>query len=238
MTLLIGTVARAAKASKSHTVITADGRCNGFDGVKRTSQSNVYQKIFPIASSSVVIAHHGENVICGKPVKEFLSEFMRRNPSNVSASIKQVSDSLKEYSDQQTQETLKRILPSKILGFWIAGFGKGHIHPELHEICWEKEEDSGQIVFEEYIHGNLTFGGDAQHYVNQYCTQAVDGMFSWDRLPDQSVDYAVKFHSKLYGIAEPAQLKNQTELFGGHRHQVVITQEGWRWTTPPLDEQR
>lgn len=235
MTLLIGTVARSANAAKSHVVITADGRCTLFDGATRTARSDAYQKIFPVPGSSVAIAHHGENIIAGKPVKEFLEEFIHRRLSSVD--IGQIAASLKEYADEQTIATLKRIALSKLVGFWVGGFGSGRSQPELHEICWKKNPLTGEIECENKKHGNLVFGGDAQCFVSQYCKQPVDGMYAWDRIPGQSVNYATKLHGKLYKLAESAQVEKQQVLFGGHKHQLILTRDGWHWSIPPQDQQ-
>lgn len=235
MTLLIGTIARSDNPSKSHVVMTADGRCTGFDGRTRTIQSDTHQKLFAIPNTALAIAHHGENIIGGRPVKEFLAAFMLQNPLICEASAVQISDSLKKYTDEVAQNTLRSIPASKVIGFWIAGFGRNRSHPELVEICWTKDVSSGTITLEEKGDRNLAFilGGDAQEFVRQYHEKPIDGMYDWKQIPHESSNYAIKFHAKLYGLAESAQSQKREQLFGGKKHQLVITRGGSHWTMPP-----
>jgi hypothetical protein len=81
------------------------------------------------------------------------------------------------------------------------------------------------------------FGGDAQVFVAEYLSKPVDGMYAFRRIPYHPSTYAIKFHSKLYGIAEERQKVQQVELFGGQKHQVLVTPDGWKWTMPPPKDQ-
>ena len=58
-------------------------------------------------------------------------------------------------------------------------------------------------------------------------------MYDWKTIPNESSNYAIKFHAKLYGFAESAQSQKQEQLFGGKKHQLVITRGGSHWTMPP-----
>jgi len=235
MTLLIGTVARSAKPSNSHAVITADGLCTTFDGVVRMVSSSTYQKIFPVPGYPIVFVHHGENIIAGMPVKAFLTPFMVQHLTVSEVAISDIAESLTKHADQHARNTLASGPNRTIIGFWVAGFSPGRGHPELIEICWKKELASGHIAFGKKVHGNLVFGGDAKRFVDHYCSMPVDAMFSWDRLPDKNADYAMRFHEKLYRLAESAQTEKKAELFGGHKHQIVITRDQWNWTIPPAE---
>lgn len=167
MTLLIGTIARSDNPSKSHVVLTADGRCTGFDGRTRTIQSDTHQKLFAIPNTAIAIAHHGENIIGGRPVKEFLADFTLQHPLICEASVDQIADLLKKYADEDARNTLWSIPASKVIGFWIAGFSRKRSQPELVEICWTKNASSGIITLEEKDDRNLVFilGGDAHEFV-------------------------------------------------------------------------
>lgn len=155
MTLLIGTIARSDSPSKSHVVMTADGRCTGFDGRTRTIQSNTHQKLFAIPNTAIAIAHHGENIIGGKPVKEFLADFTIQHPLICESSVDQIADSLKKYADEDARNTLWSIPASKVIGFWITGFVRNRSHPELVEICWTKDVSAGTITLERKVIGIL-----------------------------------------------------------------------------------
>jgi len=230
MTLLIGTVARSRKP---HIVVTADGRSTGFDGLIRSVKSNTQQKIFPVPDLPVVIAHHGENEIAAMPVEQFVPWLLKDYDGLRTSTIDGIADYLQGRADEAVVATLRRITTSKQVGFWIAGFGHGRREPSLCEFSWKKEPTTGEITTKNLVHGNLVFGGDARVLIDEYRSMPVDGMYRWDRIPDQSSSYAVRLHNKLYGIAEQRQASQHVELFGGHKHQILVMPEGWEWKVTP-----
>lgn len=236
MTLLIGTVARASTTAKSHIVLTADGRCTGTQGTKRTTLSNTYQKLYPLPGRPVAFAHHGENVIIGRPVQEALTALLEAESQRVDSSdVHGLAALLVEAFHEPSLQTFRFVPDAKVIAFWIAGFDPSKKHPVLHEVCWERNVDTGEICLKEEDHGNLVFGGDGKRLIDQYTDRPVDGMYDWKKIPDQGIKYAQKFHAKLYRLAEEAQAKGPFELFGGHKHQIVVTQRTWEWSIPPSE---
>ena len=110
---------------------------------------------------------------------------------------------------------------------------------EAHQRCWQKRPSlnlaaSGSVVVQRFGASTPTLKACSMNYLS-FVVRSASNLNS-KNCAENRVDYALRFHSKLYEIAEFAQLKGQQELFGGHKHQLLITPGGWRWTMPPSDE--
>jgi hypothetical protein len=231
MTLLIGT---KACSKKPHVVITADGLSTTWDGVTRRVSSERVQKIFPIPDVPIVVAHYGENVICGRTMDSFLGQFVRECPERSTKSIDDIAKALGDYADMSARSTLGEIGTRKIIGFWVAGIVDCRRYPELVEVYWKRDPESGRIACKTQVRGNLALAGDRGDLISHFCRQPVDGMFHFEKIPKKDINYALKFHARLYRIAETKQTESADLLFGGHRHQLTIGRDGWKWTVPPI----
>ena len=62
--------------AKPHIVVTADGWCTkNINGCKKKTSATL-QKIFPLSNRGFAIAHHGQNIIQGRKVKDIVEEFL------------------------------------------------------------------------------------------------------------------------------------------------------------------
>ena len=220
MTLLIGTL------SDKHAVITADGlsRVNPTTGAG--VGSDTFQKIFPVAGLAIAFVHHGLNVLGGKPVGQVIAGYTAAHGTALeAASIKDIAESLRSYTEQDAQNALADPTNKGVVGFWIAGFGARKGKPELYEICWPDNPAPCK-------HEGIVLGGDAQRFIEPYLWQPL-GSFRPDRLSKYSVTFVRLYHQALYKQAESKQGKTGQVIFGGHQHQLLLEKTGWKWTKPP-----
>jgi hypothetical protein len=231
VTLLIETLARPANAEKSHLIITGDGRTRGRCGVL----SDCCQKIFDMPGYPIALAHHGQNLLLGRPVNELLDKFKRQIAADIAQmSIADLAGKLSGFVDDPARETLRKIAGSKVIGFWAGGYGYGRAQPALLEILWEKDDQTKEIAFKQQDLGNIALGGQGQHLVPQYAT--VDRMYRWENIPRRDLAYALKYHEKVYELAKRAQAAGEGDLIGGHKHRLLVTRAGVKWLLPPKVE--
>lgn len=220
MTLLIGTI------SKSHIVITADGlsRVNPVTGAG--IDSDAFQKVFPVPGVPVTFAHHGFNILMGKPIGEFIGDYVSLHMTKISSSsVKEIAEDLRSYTTQAAQTVLADPTNKGVIGFWIAGFSHGRGKSELYEVCWPDDSNPRR-------HEIMVLGGDAKQFIIAYLDQPL-GPFRPNGIAQYSVAFICQYHQALYGKAKEKQTKAGHNIFGGQQHQLVIEKKGWRWTTPP-----
>jgi hypothetical protein len=130
MTLLIGTV------SDNNVVITADGLSRVNPATGAGIECDGLQKIFPVAGLPVAFAHHGLNILGGKPIREFVESYITAHAGTLTATtIIGIARDLGIYGEDNVREVLADPANTGVVGFWIAGFGAGTGRPELYEIC-------------------------------------------------------------------------------------------------------
>lgn len=226
MTLII-----SAKA-KSHVVITADGRCSKItDGIYKKTSDNL-QKIFPLSNRGFAIAHHGENIINGRKIGDIIERFYGERLSF--ACIKQITHAFVEKYDSDIRETLIAVSDRKACGFLFVGFGKEMNRPQIWEAFWEKQKDN-TIVCTIKEHGDLVLSGDAKEYIIKYIDEPVDSYFNWKNINFfNDYKFTIEFCNKLYQIAEDTQTTAIENIFGGHKHQLLIKKTNCEWLVPPL----
>lgn len=220
MTLLIGTM------SKKHIVITTDGlsRVNPITGAGEASNS--YQKVFPIQGLPVAFAHHGLNILAGKPVKNFIEDYITAYGTQISkVNIKEIAETLRCYASQHAEIAVNEPTNTGGVGFWIAGFGSGRQSPEWYEIFWPNAPTPRRL-------GSIVFGGDGQDFIQAYLNEPL-GPFNPGNVGSYSLMFMEKYHQRLYEMAEAKQNKAGQVIFGGYQHQLVLKKTGWIWTKPP-----
>jgi hypothetical protein len=222
MTLLVGT------RSSRHVVISADGMSSlTQDGTRKVSRLDL-QKIFPVEQTAIAVAHHGENRIDGIPVETLLPTFLS---ANAWTSIAQLIDALVHEFDTRIRGTLLRIQDAEKCAFWACGFSRSLKTPSIVEVEWKKEGVS--INRTETKAGNLFMSGIGHDVVAEYTKAPIDGQFTWNRLRSANEKYHLRYHEKLWSIAESRQASANEQLFGGHKHTIVLTPRGWRWAIAP-----
>ena len=220
MTLLIGTT------SRRHVVITADGLSRVNPTTGEGVGSDAFQKVFPIPGLSVAFVHHGLNILGGKPVGEFISDYIGSHGSVISNfRIKEIANDFSIYTAQPAQTALVQPTNIGVVGFWIAGFSSGKGNPELYEVCWPDNLVATK-------HEGIVLGGDAQQFIKAYLNQPL-GPFNPGSVWQYSVGFVCQYHQALYKLAEAKQDKTGQIIFGGHQHQLVLEKSGWKWTKPP-----
>ena len=220
MTLLIGTI------SDRHAVITADGlsRVNPTTGAG--VGSDTFQKVFPVPGVPVAFAHHGLNILGGKPVGEFIGDYIGTQGTTIAAAdIKDIAEGLRSYAEQAAKKAITDPTNTGVVGFWIAGFGAGQGKPELYEICWPDRPVP-------YKHERIVFGGDAKKFIEHYLDHRL-GQFLPEGLSQYSVNIVRRYHLLLYNQAESKQGKTDQVIFGGRQHQLILEKTRWKWTKPP-----
>jgi len=224
MTLLIGTV------SNNHTVLTSDRRCTVVEN-GMSSYLDDFQKIFPVPGRPLAIAHHGENVFIGEsgatvPLSQYLGAFI---PANSDIFDQPSLDSVTRLLSERIDPTIVRTLMGRgrvLVGFWVAGFAKGKMRPEVHELCWFKD---GRKEIKK--HGNLVVGGEGKEHLPPNIRDRLDGSYHLDMIPKAPVERARRYHNKLFELA--LQMEREPRRFSQERDQLSITRDGCQWIVPP-----
>lgn len=226
MTLILGAF------SKNSVVLTADGKCIEKDNAGKTTKINDnYQKIFPIPDLPIAIVHHGQNVINKSGVREIINDFLSKHANFIkTSSLHGIANKLISFLDSDAKQTLKNISEKTVIGFWIAGFSYGKNVPEIQELWWEQ---NANVVFHSL--GRLAGGGDGQEFIKAYTEKGTPiGKYNIDGIVKNDIDYLIGYHAELYKLAEIEQAKKGgEEIFGGHKHQLVIIKSPWNWIVSP-----
>ena len=222
MTLLIGTV------SNTNIVITADGLSRANPLTEAGIRSNAFQKIFPLPSISIAIAHHGFNILAGDPVNEFLQQFMTNVEKDFTAfGVHEITIELHKFTDSAAKAIFANPTNKGIIGFWVAGFSSEELRPLLYEIWWKPNKHCTEK------HDLIVFGGDGKEFVRHHIEEFEKDRSKCEEVSRYSLEDALKFHSKIYEEAEEKQKQGGEKIFGGHQHQLVIKKDGWHWIKPP-----
>jgi hypothetical protein len=228
VTLLIGTILN------TNIIITADGLSLTHPADGGRIKSNTIQKIFPLTSMSVAIAHHGFNILDGSPVDEFLGKFMTTAGRDFTTlSVYQITVKLQEFTDPAAREILAVPKNKNVsgIGFWVAGFLTEKSEPVLYEIFWPNEPNPKKC-------GILTFGGNGRKFIEHHIDEFKKDASKREQLRLYSVADALKFHNDLYQEAEEkqeAEKKQQAggNIFCGDKHQLLIKKDGCCWINKP-----
>jgi hypothetical protein len=119
------------------------------------------------------------------------------------------------------KKTLKRIQESKGSGFLFLGFGITSKKPKIYETFWGKNI-LNDVFFEGKEREDLILSGDAKKYVDKYLDDTQEKEYRKNHILNGTIKDAQKYCDRLYKIAEEAQTKAGEDIFGGHRHQLVI----------------
>ncbi|HNS21812.1 MAG TPA: hypothetical protein PKH24_15010 [Sedimentisphaerales bacterium] len=133
MTLLL-----AAKCEKG-IILMADGLCRGVnpDGTSSVLSDEI-QKLFPLGGRPIIIAHHGQNVLNGRPVVEYITRIAPEVDN--ARTVANIADYVEQSLDGIVRNTLAGLAASGInsgCGFWIAGYGPDDSTATLIEVFWE-----------------------------------------------------------------------------------------------------
>lgn len=225
MTLIITVQAR------SHIVVTADGLCTTTKNGIQTRTSETLQKIFPLHSRGFAIAHHGENIIEGCKVEDIVNEFSSNNLNTIGrTSIRQIAQLFAQRYANDVKKTLKRIPESKGSGFLFLGFGITSKKLKIYETFWGKNI-LNDVFFEGKELEDLILSGDAKKYIERCKDEEKE--YRKNHILNGTIKDSQAYCDKLYKLAENAQTKAGEDIFGGHKHQLVITKSGWKWLIYP-----
>jgi len=187
------------------------------------------QKIFPVQDTTIAVAHHGQNVIAGLSVEVLLPSFLS---AEAPTSIPQFVDRIARDLDAPVRNTLAAIPDAEKCAFWVCGFSDGTKTPTIIEIEWEKAGES--IDLRRIEAGDLFMSGNGHDFVADFTRGPIDGRFGWEKLWSANEAYHLRFHEKIWRIAEARQESVGKQAFGGHRHTVVLTPRQWRWASSPI----
>jgi len=203
-------------------VLTADGRSTTRTKGVVTGIDDRFQKLFPVPDHPVVIGHLGENHLNGKPVGEFLSDFMRQlNAGN--HTIVEIADQLRSFAHPAVRLRLKAINGGDLrCGLWVAGFGAGEEHPRLVENLWKWKDQVLSCDEKQFLPLSVVEGGDGQKQIHPA---------DWHIEKDKSIEEVREYHKTMMDEAINAKLAFNS--VGGQVHELVITRDEWKWTLPP-----
>jgi len=220
MTLLIGTI------SNKHLIITADGLSHVNPKTGAGVSSDTFPKVFPVPGAQIAFAHHGLNILEGKPVDEFIGGYIGAHGTVIAtARLKDIAEDLRLYAEQAAQKAVAHPTNTGGVGFWIAGFGAGKGKPELYEIFWPDKPVPNE-------HKGIVFGGNGKEFIEYYLDNPL-GSFHPNQVSQYSVDFVLLYHQALYKKAESKQNKDNKSVFGGRQQQLILERTGWKWTMPP-----
>lgn len=220
MTLLI-----AAKYA-SGILVTADGRSNLTSPAGQSIETDSLQKVFPHARLPLALAHHGQNKLLGKPVAEFIREFLegwKELPAEIDPIVTRLSAKL----DDAVVKTLREHAQRKYCGFWVLAC-LAENRREAYEVDWLKRADG--IARSIVPHAHLLLGGDCAGPIKKFLGQPIDERLAHTKLLAGDARYAQDVSDELYARV----MSEGLATCGGHRHQLQITATGTRWVVPPL----
>lgn len=216
MTLIIASVRPrdVILTSDSRSVLVNKGVVTGID--------DRYQKLFPVPEHPIVIAHMGQNLLGGMPIKRLVSDFLAHlNVGDLT--ILQIADRLRDYAHAVIRTTFNEISrPLFGVNFWVAGFSCHEEKPGLVEVFWKQ---TGDILTTEERHFTPTCvvpGGSGAGQIDKVDWHQVDG---------KSVDDVRAYHHALMDQAINAKVEHNE--VGGAIHELLITPADWRWTQGP-----
>lgn len=203
-------------------VLTADGRSITLDNGRVVGIDDHYQKLFPVPDHPLVIAHMGENLLDGKPVKNFLHPFIRHlNAGNLT--ILEIADQLREYAHPAIRARFEKLgTPAFGVNLWVVGFTYHEEGPRMVEVFWRRS--NGVLTTEERHFEPIAVvpGGSGQHQIDH-----VD----WHRIADKSIKQIRAYHRSLMKEATHAKVENNS--VGGRIHELVINPDRCHWTRRP-----
>lgn len=231
MTLLLGARGR------SHILVTADGQRVVGTGATAAVVDTGLQKVFPSDYRPFAVAHHGQNIIYGSPVHELIPTFLHENKTEFAeCTVRRICARFISHFDDAVTETLLAIPDSKQFALWIAAIEPEFSRPSIYEICWRKEGyvDNGMDILMLVTRlGDTVFGGDAKEYIIEFLDQPISADLSHQHVYFRPLQYSKDFQDELYSLALNRQAEKQENRFGGHKHQLAITREGFEWLIAP-----
>jgi len=227
MTLII-----TAKA-QSHVVVTADGRCSKISAGVYEKTSNTLQKIFPLPNRGFAIAHHGENIIKECKISDIIEQFF--SESLKITSIRQVAQDFADKYDADIRDTLTMIKDSKACGFLFIGFGTVMRKSKIYEAFWKKQSVSDIKFTIDKIKDShdIVISGDAKKYIKKYLDDPKEKALRQEKIDKGNFQDAQAYCDRLYQFAEKAQTEANEDIFDGHKHQLLITNNSCKWLIPP-----
>ena len=220
MTLLIGTVSQKA------IVLTSDGQSKLNPVTGAGVDSDTFQKIYPLPSIPVAVAHHGLNILGRNEVRVAVYNFSNQENLDFSTlSVHEIATKLKSYFDTDAQIAVNDPTNQDVVGFWIAGFTAGRARPEFYEIVWPNQPDPKKLA-------GLIIGGDGQKFISEYRSKRLN-QFEPGRISKYNFKYCLAYHQVLYMRAEQRQKKRGESIFGAKQYQLLIDRNGCHWKNKP-----
>lgn len=229
MTLLLGAL------NPNHLVLAADGLCRKTDPKKGRWFVADVQKVYPFAGLPLAIAHHGQNVICGRSVGEIARDFQADAGKRLRfMQVKDIAAALKSYLHQAAAQEVtsqRNTDPACVIGFWIARCTPG-VGASMCELIWDPQPRI--VVFycgcSRWVWAGYGMG------IAEKIWQTSEGKYSLR--PSTSLREARRLIRQFYDQAEQdavtqAGRADCEPLFGGHYHQLTITSDGCTWDVPP-----
>ena len=217
--------------SKSHAVVTADGRIATITDGIRTTTGDTLQKVFPFPNRGFAIAHHGENIIEGCKINDMVEQFF--SDKIKITTVRQVAQDFTKRYDEDIRKTLTRISGSKLCGFIFIGFGTVTNKIKVYEAFWQKINISNIVNKIEELQYDLALSGDAKKYITKYLDDPKEKKLRQEKVVKGKILDTQAYCDRLYKFAEDAQAKTSEDIFGGHKHQLAIMNSSCEWLIPP-----
>ena len=215
MTLILTTI------RPSEVLITSDGRSVTTRDGKVTGVKDDLQKIFPVPDHPVAIVHHGENILDGRPVGEFIAKFIaQQNTGNLS--ILDLADELRHAAHAAIRKRLFNLRGESGCGLLVAGFSSHQKGPQVVEVFWKLEKEALNTQEHKWAAGSMVASGSGQKQIPR---------LDADRAVKGSAAEARAYHAELMKAACEADVQNNT--VGGHVHELLIAPAQWQWTQAP-----
>lgn len=219
--------------SKSFALVTADGSCTITTKGAQQKATDTLQKIFPYSDRGFAIAHHGQNLIDERRVEEIATEFLLVNTELIRVSrIEEVAKLFVQRYGEPINSTLQRIPDSKYCGFLFIGFGMGDNEPRVYEAKWEKNNDK-DIWHDVNLLGDFIRSGDGKKYSDEYLKDPKNLQFLKDNILKWNLEQTKLYCDELYRLSVETQAQAGEDIFGGHKHQLLIEKNGCEWLIPP-----
>ena len=211
--------------ANNHIVTTADGLGKG------KISSSTLQKIFPHPNKGFAIAHHGQNLIGNRMVQDIADEFLLANTGVIGkSSVQRITQLFVQQYGQNIKNTLACISGPYCCGFLFLGFAITTKKPKLYEAWWPPQKPNSVIIKK---HKDLILSGEAQEFIKAYIDDSKEKEYRLKSIFKGTVQEAIAYLDKLYRLAEKNQTKSCKNIFGGHKHQLVIKKSGCEWLIQP-----
>jgi hypothetical protein len=239
MTLILSVV------KKQFAVVAADGaEYRVYLGKSKSIEVKNRQKLFPLSSRSVVLAVHGQNRLTsiGKKLdsQQLIGDILNDLDKELVQipTVEGIAHKLIDLLTPDVTHTFRLLQSDGIhqspLGICVIGFDSDGERSRGFEAYWPMLTDPNTPDVIKHIQDNdevrIMHSGTGAKYA-QSVIKNLHFPYNPNQLKNASISKAQKYVRGVFRNATIMQPKANPE-FGGDYHEVTITQEQLKWTTP------